>query len=160
MNAGGARTELVPGGDGAVTYSQLFGMQPFANNIVTLSLSGADLAQLMEQQFNAGLNTVKRPNFLMPSSNVRFTVDRSRPAGKRLVSMTIDGKPLERARRYRVTVNNFLASGGDGFSVLTRGTDVVDAGLDLDATEAYLKSNPSPPSLDRITDVTPKDWKP
>ncbi len=158
MNAGGARTELAAAADGGVTYSQLFAMQPFANNIVTLTLSGADLAALMEQQFDSGLNTVKRPNFLMPSANVRFTVDRSRPAGKRLVSMTIDGKRLDRARRYRVTVNNFLASGGDGFSVLTRGTGAVDAGLDLEATEAYLKTGPSPPALDRITDLTPKGW--
>jgi len=80
MNAGGVRTELAPAADGAVTYSQLFAMQPFANNIVTLTLTGADLAALMEQQFDSGLNTVKRPNFLMPSANVRFTVDRSRPA--------------------------------------------------------------------------------
>lgn len=72
--------------------------------------------------------------------------------------MTIDGKPLAPTRRYRVTVNNFLASGGDGFSVLTRGTNVVDAGLDLDATETYLKSNPLPPALGRITDVTPSNW--
>jgi 5'-nucleotidase len=96
----------------------------------------------------------------MPSANARFAFDRSRPAGDRIVSITVNGKPLDPARRYRVTVNNFLASGGDNFTVLSRGTDPVDGGLDLDATEAYLKTNPPVPKAGRVIDRTPKDWKP
>lgn len=160
MNAGGARTELVPAADGTVTYNQIFTMQPFANNVVTLDLTGADVLALLEQQFDSGLNSVTRPNLLMPSGNVRFAYDRSRPAGKRMVSVTIDGKPLDPRRTYHVTVNNFMASGGDNFTVLTRGTNRVDAGLDLDATEAYLRSGPPLPTADRLTDLTPQDWKP
>jgi len=57
-------------------------------------------------------------------------------------------------------VNNFLASGGDGFTVLAGGKNPVDGGLDLDATEAYLKSNPPIPVKGRVIDLTPKDWKP
>jgi 5'-nucleotidase len=160
MNNGGARTDLLPGPGGVVTYGQIFAMQPFANNLVTITLSGADIKALLEQQFGSGLNTVARPNLIMPSANVKFSYDRSQPAGQRIVSVTIDGKPLDPARKYRVTVNNFLASGGDNFTVLARGTDPVDGGLDLDATEAYLKTNPSVPQPGRVIDLTPKDWTP
>lgn len=159
MNAGGARTGLIPGPGGAITYNQIFTMQPFANNIVTLSLSGRDVLALLEQQFDSGLNTVAKPNLLMPSAGMRFAYDRSRPAGQRIVNVTIADKPLDPARTYRVTVNNFMASGGDNFTVLTRGTNVIDAGLDVDATEAFLKDGASVPAEDRITDLTPKGWK-
>jgi 5'-nucleotidase len=160
MNDGGARSGIIPAADGTVAYGQIFTMQPFSNNIVTLSLTGADVLALLEQQFDSGLNTVDKPNLLMPSANVRMAYDRSRPAGARVVSVTIDGKPLDRARTYRVTVNNFMASGGDNFTLLARGIDRVDAGLDLDATEAYLRTNPPLPAGDRVIDRTPKDWAP
>ncbi len=160
MNAGGARTGLIPGPGGVVTYSQIFTMQPFANNVVTISLPGTDVLALLEQQFASGLNTLARPNLLMPSANATFTFDRSRPAGRRMVKVTIDGRPLDPKKSYRVTVNNFMASGGDNFTVLTRGTDAVDAGLDLDATEAYLATGPALPRGDRVIDVTPKGWVP
>ena len=158
MNNGGARTDLLPGAGGVVTYGQIFAMQPFANNLVTITLTGADIKALLEQQFDSGLNTVARPNLIMPSANVKFSYDRSRAAGQRIVSVTVDGKPLDPARNYRVTVNNFLASGGDNFTVLARGTNPVDGGLDLDATEAYLKTNPPVPQPGRVVDLTPKGW--
>ena len=160
MNTGGARTGIIPAPGGTVAYSQIFTMQPFSNNIVTLSLTGADLLALFEQQFDSGSNTVAKPNLLMPSANVRLTYDRSRPAGRRVVAVTIGGRALVRTRTYRVTVNNFMASGGDNFTLLARGTDRVDAGLDLDATEAYLRTNPPLPAGERVIDLTPKDWTP
>jgi 5'-nucleotidase len=70
--------------------------------------------------------------------------------------MSLDGKPVDPAARYRVTINNFLASGGDGYSVLTQGTDTFDAGLDLDALEAWLATNPAVPKIGRIRDLTPR----
>ena len=160
MNNGGARTDLIPAADGTVTYGQIFALQPFANNLVTLSLTGAQVKAVLEQQFDSGTNTVARPNLIMPSANVRFSFDKSRPAGQRIVSILVDGKPIDPARSYRVTVNNFLASGGDGFTALAQGTNPVDGGLDLDATELYLKSNPPVPQKGRVIDLTPKDWTP
>ena len=160
MNNGGARTDLVPAADGTVTYGQIFALQPFANNIVTVSLTGAQVKELLEQQFDSGTNTVARPNLMMPSANVRFSFDKSKPAGQRIVNIVLDGKPIDPARTYRVTVNNFLASGGDNFTVLAKGTNPVDGGLDLDATEAYLKTNPPVPQKGRIIDLTPAGWTP
>jgi 5'-nucleotidase len=158
MNNGGARTDLMPAADGTVTFGQIFAMQPFANNVVTQSYSGAEIKAVLEQQFASGRNSVASPNMLTPSANFSFSVDRSRPAGQRIVAMTLNGKPIDPARIYRVAINNFLAAGGDNFTLLAGGRDPVVAGLDLDATEAYLATNPPVPALGRITDMTPKDW--
>jgi len=160
MNNGGARTDLIPAPDGTVTYGQIFALQPFANNLVTVSLTGGQVKALLEQQFDSGTNMVARPNLIMPSANVRFSFDKSKPAGQRIVSILVDGKPIDPARTYRVTVNNFLASGGDGFTALAAGTNPVDGGLDLDATEAYLQTNPPVPQKGRVIDLTPEGWTP
>ena len=156
MNNGGARTDLLPEADGTVRFGQIFAMQPFANNVVTKGYTGAEIKAVLEQQFASGLNTVARSNLLMPSANFRFSFDKSKPEGQRIVAMTLNGKPVDPANTYRVAVNNFLASGGDNFTLLAGGRDPVDAGLDLDATEAYLATNPSVPTLGRITDLTPR----
>jgi 5'-nucleotidase len=158
MNNGGARTDLHPAADGTVTFGQIFAMQPFANNVVTKSYTGVEIKALLEQQFASGTNSAERPNLLTPSANFRFSYDRSRPAGQRIVAITLDGKPLDPAKGYRAAINNFLASGGDNFTAFAAGRDPVDGGLDLDATEAYLAANPPVPKLGRITDLTPKDW--
>ena len=70
--------------------------------------------------------------------------------------MTLDGEPIDPDGRYRVVVNSFLATGGDGYTVLTQGTDPFDAGLDLDALEAWLATNPQVPAVGRIADRTPR----
>jgi len=134
----------------------LFAMQPFGNNLVVKTLTGAQLKTMLEQQFASGTNTVARPNMLLPSNGFTFAYDLSRPAGQRIVEMKLDGKAIDPAAPYRVTVVNFLASGGDNFTVLAEGTGAVDAGLDVDATEAYLKAGGSMPVMGRIRDLTPK----
>jgi 5'-nucleotidase len=156
-NAGGVRAEIVPATDGTVTFGQLFAMQPFGNNIVTLTLSGAELKALLEQQFDSGLNTAERPMMLLPSKGFAFAYDLSRPAGQRIVRTTLKGKPIDPARDYRITVVHFLATGGDNFTVLMKGRDLKDSGLiDVEASEAYLKAGGDVPDLGRIRDLTPK----
>ena len=120
MNNGGARTDLMPEADGTVRFGQIFAMQPFANNVVTKSYTGR------RDQGGAGAairqrpQTAARPNLLMPSANFRFSYDKSRPDGQRIVAMTLNGKPIDPAETYRVAINNFLASGGDNFTLLRR----------------------------------------
>jgi 5'-nucleotidase len=156
MNPGGVRADL---GAGEVTYEEAFTVQPFANNLVTLDLTGAQLNCLLEQQYQVG-------RVLYASDSVRYQVD---PAGTPAAagadpctgtrvpdgSVQIGGAPVTADATYRVTVNNFLAGGGDGFSVLTGGTNSVTGPIDLDAFTAYLGANsPVPaPALDRITRV-------
>ncbi|MDQ3144266.1 MAG: bifunctional metallophosphatase/5'-nucleotidase [Pseudomonadota bacterium] len=154
-NSGGVRADLIPGPGGVITYGQIFAMQPFGNNLVVKTLTGAQLKAVLEQQFESGSNTVERPNMLLPSNGFAFAYDLSRPAGSRIVEMTLDGQAIDPAAKYRVTVVNFLASGGDNFTVLTQGMNAVDAGLDLDATEAYLRSGGGVPDMGRIRNLTP-----
>ena len=151
INATGVRTSLVPAAGGNVTYGQVFAMQPFGNNLVVKTMTGAQLKDLLEQQFVESDGHAKLGSLLVPSENFRFTYSLGRPKGERIQSMTLDGKPIAPASKYRVTTNNFLASGGDGFSVFTQGTDTFDAGLDLDALEAYLATNPAAPAVGRVT---------
>jgi len=156
INATGVRTSLVPGPGGNITYGQVFAMQPFGNNLVVKTMTGTQLKELLEQQFVEVDGRAKVGSLLVPSANFRFTYALDWRKGQRIQSMTLDGKPIDPARKYRVTTNNFLASGGDGYSVFTQGTDTFDAGLDLDALEAYLATNPTAPAVGRIRDVTPR----
>jgi 5'-nucleotidase len=156
-NSGGVRADIVPAADGSVTFGQLFAMQPFGNNLVVKTLTGGQLKALLEQQFDSGTNTVARPNMLLPSNGFFFAYDLSRPAGERIVEMRLDGKPVDSAKRYRLTVVNFLSSGGDNFTVLTQGTDLADPNIvDVDASEVYLKAGGGVPNLGRIEDRTPR----
>jgi 5'-nucleotidase len=157
INTGGARTDLVPRSDGSITYGDIFAIEPFGNTLVVRTYSGAQLKSLLEQQFEdrSGKGAL-RPSTLVPSANFHFAYDLSRPEGSHIVAMNLDGKPIDPAARYRVSINNFLASGGDGYTVLTEGTDTYEAGLDLDALEAWLATNPKVPALGRIRDATPR----
>ena len=111
-------------------------------------MTGAQLKALLEQQFeDVSGNGQLRPSTLVPSASFHVAFDLLRSQGNRIVGMTLNGKPIDPNGRYRVTVNNFLASGGDGYSVLTQGTDAFDAGLDLDALEAWLGTNPTVPTV-------------
>ncbi|MGW3621583.1 bifunctional metallophosphatase/5'-nucleotidase [Micromonospora arida] len=152
MNPGGVRADL---NAGPVTYEEAFTVQPFANNLVTLDLTGAQLYCVLEQQFVTGRT-------LYPSATVGYVVDPNGTtgtvadpcAGTRVVrgSLTLGGTTVDTAATYRVTVNNFLAGGGDGFSALTGGTNLVTGQIDLDAFVDYLtaQSPVSAPTLDRI----------
>ncbi len=153
MNATGVRTDLKPRPDGTVTYGDVFALQPFGNNMVVTTLTGAQLKAVLEQQFRIESGTAKVKSLLVPSANFRFSYDLRRPEGQRIVSATLNGRAINPSARYRVTVSNFLASGGDGFSVLAEGTEPFDAGLDLDALEAWLAGNPALPTLGRTAEV-------
>jgi 5'-nucleotidase len=150
INATGVRTDLKPRGDGAVTYGDIFAMQPFGNNLVVKTLTGAQLKALLEQQFRVENGEVRLANLLVPSRGFRFGYNLGAPEGARIEAMELNGRAIDPQGRYRVTVNNFLASGGDGFNVLAQGTEQFDAGLDLDALEAWLATNPAVPTDKRV----------
>jgi 5'-nucleotidase len=139
MNPGGLRTGLVLPADGVVRYEDLFAAQPFYNNLVTITLSGAQLVQLLEQQW-AGQ---PRPRVLQVSRGFGYTWDASRPPGQRVDagSLRLNGSPIAPDTPLRITVNSYLAAGGDNFSVLKAGTGAVTGMMDVDALELHLKSN-------------------
>ncbi|GAA4007310.1 bifunctional metallophosphatase/5'-nucleotidase [Sphingomonas humi] len=153
LNSGGVRTDLVPGPDGSVTFGQAFATQPFGNSLVSKTLTGAQLKALLEQGFREVNGKVLATSLLIPSQGFTYRFDRRRPDGQRVLAMALNGKPIDPARSYRVTVNNFLASGGDGYTVLASGKDAQDGGLDLDALEAWLATNPKVPEGKRMIEV-------
>jgi 5'-nucleotidase len=154
MNPGGIRAALASPDDGQVRYESLFAVQPFYNNLVTLTLSGAQLLQLLEAQW-AGPGNGGR--VLHVSRGFAYRWDASRPAGQRVVggSARLNGQPLDPAASYRVTVNSFLAGGGDNFTVLKEGREPRTGMMDVDALELFVKNNPGlvPGALERIVRV-------
>jgi 5'-nucleotidase len=140
-NPGGLRADL-PAGD--ISYSQAFAAQPFGNTLVTVTLSGAQLLRILEQQW---LGT--RPRILQPSANVSYAWSAAAAPGGKIVpgSLKIDGRPVAPDARVRVTVNSFLAAGGDGFAVFADGTDRVGGPPDLEALVEYLRPTLEGPAL-------------
>jgi 5'-nucleotidase len=137
MNPGGLRANLSGDASGQVRYEDLFAVQPFYNNLVTLTLTGAQLQRALEQQW---LNQ-PRPRVLQVSRGFTYTWDNGKPPGQRIVpgSLKLNGVAVEPQQRLRVTVNSFLAGGGDNFSVFKQdGQDARTGMMDIDAFERYL----------------------
>jgi 5'-nucleotidase len=155
MNVFGLRapSQIAPAADGSVTFGQLYAVQPFANDLVTQSLTGAELKAVLEQGFDSN----QPVQFLSPSQGFAYSVDMARPEGQRVVSMTLDGQPIDPAKTYRVTTNSFLANGGDSFSALATQRNAAIGMTDIDALEAWLKTDPPRPAPleERVTDLNP-----
>ena len=136
MNPGGLRASLAAGADGSVRYEDLFAVQPFYNNLVTMTLTGAQLLEVLEAQW---LNQV-RPRILQVSRGFGYRWDMAQPPGQRIVagSVMLDGQPIDAAANLRVTVNSFMAGGGDGFAAFKQGRDLRTGAMDVDAFEAHI----------------------
>ncbi|CCD92940.1 putative 5'-nucleotidase [Bradyrhizobium sp. ORS 375] len=150
-NPGGIRTDLARRDDGAVSYGDVFASQPFRNQLMTVTLTGAEIKAALEQQW---LDPA-RPRILQISRSFSYAFDARQPAGARVdpASMMLNGKPIDPAASYRVTLNNYLALGGDGFTTFKSGRDPVVGPYDDEALFAYLKANSplAPPPRDRIS---------
>jgi len=142
MNPGGIRADLTfPSssageGDGNVTYGESFTVQPFGNSLVTMTLTGNQIDTLLETQW-----VVNR--VLQVSSGFTYQWSASAPVGSRvdIASIMLNGVQIDPAGSYRVTVNSFLADGGDGFAVLVQGTNRLGGEVDVDALEKYFVAN-------------------
>ena len=147
-NPGGIRTDIQKTGEGQVTYGDLFASQPFQNKLVTLTLTGAQIKDVLEQQW---LNS-KPARVLQVSKGFNYTWDAAREDGDHVIAarMSLNGAPIDPAASYRVTVNNYLAAGGDGFAELTEGTAPQLGGHDIDALYSFFQSHsPVAPATDR-----------
>jgi 5'-nucleotidase len=147
MNPGGLRADLLFAPDGVVTYSEAFSVQPFSNDVVTKTYTGAQIKQVLEEQWQpAGAS---RPKLhLGVSKGFAYTYLPDNPAGQRITSMTLNGQPVTPTATYRVTVNSFLAAGGDNFTTLGAGTNPATTGdNDLTMLTAYIGGN-SPVTAD------------
>jgi 5'-nucleotidase len=152
-NPGGIRNDIFRRPDGAVSYADVFASQPFRNQLVTLTLTGAQLKNMLEQQW---LDPA-RPRILQVSKGFSYAWDSTKPLGQRVIAerMSLNGQRIDPAAAYRITVNNFLSVGGDGFTVLKDGTAPRFGIYDVDALYAYFQANSpiSPSTPDRIVRV-------
>ena len=164
MNGGGVRS---PGftfasstageGNGNVTYGEAFTVQPFGNSLVTLSLSTQDIKDFLEEQF-AGCRkqSATATRFAIPSAGFKYTWDGAKACDARVSNVTLrsggtvetlvdaSGAVQNPAKSYRVTVNNFMADGGDGYATLVKGTNRIGGAQDIDALTAYLADFKAP----------------
>lgn len=160
MNPGGIREDIryAASGDeadGELTFGEAFGVNPFGDSLVTMSLAGSQIVDLLEAQFADPESGVRR--VLQVSEGFSYTWDASQPVGSRVdaASIEIEGVMIDLDDTYRVTVNSYLADGGSGLDVLTEGTQRIGGEIDLDALVAYFASVDavSPGQQDRITRV-------
>jgi 5'-nucleotidase len=159
MNPGGIRADLLfansPGGEapGEITYGEAFTVQPFGNSLVTMTLTGQQIKDVLEQQFdNPG---VGQNRIMQVSNGFTYSWSLSAPTGSKVSDLSLNGVPIDLGANYRVTVNSFMAEGGDNFTVLRDGTDRLGGALDLDALEAYFVANSpvAPGPQNRITQL-------
>jgi 5'-nucleotidase len=152
-NPGGIRTGIGGKEDGTVSYGDLFASQPFRNQLVTLTLTGMQIKNVLEQQWR----DPALPRILQVSNSFSYTWDAAKPYGDHVLaaSMALNGKPIDPTANYRVTVNNYLSVGGDGFSLLKEGTAPLVGVYDIDALYEYFRSNSpiSPATAARIIRV-------
>lgn len=149
LNPGGIRADLPAG---TITWGAAFAVQPFGNDILTLTLTGQDLVDVMNEQWGHGQPSGGR---ILSISGFAYSWNGSIPdGGSRVVEVhDLHGIPIAASRSYTLAVNQFLAEGGDGFSTLQRLKRSDTGHIDRDALVEYLKKSPrplSPPTLQRI----------
>jgi 5'-nucleotidase len=145
MNPGGLRADML-GLAGefprTLTYRQAADVQPFANTLVNMDLTGANIKLVLEQQWQRNIQgqVPSRPFLkLGVSEGFEYTYDPALPEGSRITSMTLNGEPIDLGATYSVTVNSFLAAGGDNFKAFGNGTGKQDTGkVDLQAMVDYM----------------------
>ena len=164
MNGGGVRSPgftfaSSPAGEGSgnVTYGEAFTVQPFGNSLVTLSLSTQNIRDFLEEQFAGCLGqSATATRFALPSAGFKYTWDGAKACGARISNVTLrsggstevlvdaGGVVQSPAKSYRVTVNNFMADGGDGHTTLIKGTNRIGGAQDIDALTAFLADYKAP----------------
>jgi 5'-nucleotidase len=144
MNPGGIRADLAVEPGRAVTLGDLFAVQPFSNDLVVMTLTGAQVHDLLQRQLP---KTDAPPRLLQVSHTLhyRWKLHDGKPV---LGTVLVDGQALELGRHYRVVVNNFMAEGGDGHGTFKQGRDRVSLGMDIDALSELLAEQPQ--SVERI----------
>ncbi|AVR95585.1 bifunctional metallophosphatase/5'-nucleotidase [Pseudoduganella armeniaca] len=137
MNVGGIRATLEAGPDNVVSKGQALAVLPFGNTLVVMNLTGAQIRALLEQQWVG--DKVESRGLLQVSEGFSYQYDLRKPAGQRVLEVTLNGVPLDDNASYRVAANNFIAEGGDAFPMFAKGTNRAETGVrDIDSLTSYL----------------------
>jgi 5'-nucleotidase len=121
-------------GPGAVTWGDLFTIQPFANRLTRVELLGSQVVELLNEQWS-----VESYFRVLQLSGLAYLWDGRKPVGSRIVEVTVRGKPIEPDKKYRAAINEFLAEGGEGFTVLAKAPRKVSAVVEVEALVDYIK---------------------
>ena len=159
INPGGIRNNIIynPAVSGAVTWGDLFSVQPFGNQMVTMTMTGQQIYDLLAQQWNSS------PSKMLQISGLSYSwgLDPTSNRGV-IIEVSKNGTLIDKSATYTVTTNNFLTSGGDGFTVFKSGLNPVIGAADIDVLVAYIKSLSQPFSavingriIKTILNVTP-----
>jgi 5'-nucleotidase len=140
MNQGGVRTSLDAG---PITWGELFAIQPFANTVTVMELTGEQVRRVLEQQWSEQGSV-----HMLQVSGLRYAWDPARPVGARVHDVVVGDAPLVASAPYVVAVNNFLAGGGSGFSTLREGKKQRTGPVDLDALVSYIEALGKPVQLE------------
>lgn len=146
MNPGGVRADIDPNNDGTVTYQESFDAQPFANTYGTIDITGAQVYEMLEQQWADASTQTSRPMLALGlSDSISFTYEVDAKFGSHIKEVYIDNTLIdpESARLYTVASNAFLLDAGDGFNVFAEGVNYNDTGIiDNDVFNDFLEANP------------------
>ena len=122
QNGGGLRASIPAG---AITMGNLYEVMPFDNTLVTMDLTGEQVLQVLNHGIHGKAGTVQY-------SGLKLVVDSSRPYGSQLVEVRLsDGRLLDAAATYRIVTNDFMAAGGDEFTMFKQGSNVKDTFVPL-----------------------------
>ncbi|MEC1525870.1 bifunctional 2',3'-cyclic-nucleotide 2'-phosphodiesterase/3'-nucleotidase [Neobacillus niacini] len=136
MNSGGIRDNL---NQGPITWGELFAIQPFGNDVVTMKVTGEQIRTLLNQQFSADRNRI------MAVSGLKYTWSVEKPLGEKVLDIFLpNGKKIDPNAVYTIAVNNFMSDGGDGYTILKQGKDRKVWLTDLDTLVNYVKAQTKP----------------
>lgn len=143
MNNKGIRANLETVADNFSTFGQTSTVLPFGNTLVLMTLTGAQIKALLEQQKFLDEDSVDGRTIMQVSDGFTYTWDSKRPLGQRVLpnSVKLHGEALDDQREYRIAANNFIAGGGDRLPLFLQGKDKIDTGIkDIDVFISYIKA--------------------
>ncbi|MDK2916586.1 MAG: 5-nucleotidase [Euryarchaeota archaeon] len=136
ITTGSLRADLA---EGDVTWGDLYAVQPFSSTVLSMTLTGEQVRAALERQWEAPL-----PPHNLAVSGLTYTFDERKPVGDRVVEVWVNGTPLDPNGNYTAAMVNFLAGGGDKYTVFREGKNIANGPYDVDALVAYMESLPAP----------------
>jgi 5'-nucleotidase / UDP-sugar diphosphatase len=159
----GAQIGLVNGGavwasiaEGKITLADLYKIQPFTNWLIIMDLKGDQLWAAIENGVSKYGENVQGSGRFVAASNLTYTYDPTKEVGHRVQDVQVNGQPIDLKATYTIATSNFMADGGDDFTMLKAGSNIFNTGISVtDLLQQYFEAHSpiTPPALGRVTVV-------
>ncbi|WP_292521302.1 bifunctional metallophosphatase/5'-nucleotidase [Methanoculleus sp.] len=136
ITTGSLRADIA---EGNITWGDLYAVQPFSSTVLSMTMTGGQVRDVLEQQWETPL-----PPHNLAVSGLSYVFDERKPAGGKVTEVRVGGVALDPDAEYTAAMVDFLATGGDGYTVFTKGTNIVNGPLDVDALVAYMEAFSEP----------------